>query len=618
MSPPPKGRGALKRFFEYVWPYSGLLAAATAAGMLKFVLPSTTALALKFLTDRLVPTMSGSDSGAQSRSDVVVRVIDALLIRLSGMLPKSWEDPWGRFNLLMLLLLGIYALWAVSSFYRSYWAAVAGHRTMLDLRTDLYAHLTRLSHGFFAQRQSGAIVSRLMADIALAQNFVGTAMTNIWMDLVSCVFYVYVLFSMDAPLAWAALGVFPFYVLSMRGFGSLTKQSTHELQEAMETFSGDVQERIGGIHMVKSYTAERREVRAFFGGARRLYDLTMRNAVFTSLSNSVVQWLTQMATVAIIWFGGYRLVTGKTTVGTVVAFILLLRELYFPVSRMSELNAVLQNSLAAIERIFEVFDVEPDVKEPAKPRALSSPQGAVTLEAVTFGYGATPVLHQVSLQVKPGEVVALVGPSGAGKSTLIQLVPRFYDPQAGRVLVDGVDVRELKLRPLRTLVGMVAQDTLLLSGTVRENILYGKPSATEAEVVSAAKAAHAHEFVAALPSGYDTPLGERGTRLSGGQKQRIALARAFLKDPKVLILDEATSALDSESEALIQQSLTALMRGRTCIAIAHRLSTIVHADRIAVMEAGRIVEIGPHAELIKKGGLYARLYESQFGPVRAA
>jgi subfamily B ATP-binding cassette protein MsbA len=489
---------------------------------------------------------------------------------------------------------------------------------MLDLRTDLYAHLTKLSHGFFAQRQSGSIVSRLMADIALAQNFVGTAMTNIWMDLVSCVFYVYVLFSMDAPLAWAAMAVFPFYVVSMRGFGSLTKQSTHQLQEAMETFSGDVQERIAGIQMLKSYTAERREVRSFFGGARRLFDLTMRNAIFTSLSNSVVQWLTQMATVAIIWFGGYRLVTGKTTVGTVVAFILLLRELYFPVSRMSELNAVLQNSLAAIERIFEVFDVEPDVKELENARVLEAPRGAVRLEGVTFGYDAQAVLHEVSLEVKPGEVVALVGPSGAGKSTLIQLVPRFYDPQAGRVLVDGVDVRELKLRPLRSMVAMVAQDTLLLSGTVRENVLYGKPSASEADVVAAAKAAHAHEFVMGLAQGYDTPLGERGTKLSGGQKQRIALARAFLKDPRILILDEATSALDSESEAFIQQSLAELMRGRTCIAIAHRLSTIVHADRIAVMDGGRIVELGAHAELLRKGGLYARLYQSQFGAAAEA
>ncbi|MBK7863998.1 MAG: ABC transporter ATP-binding protein [Archangiaceae bacterium] len=607
----PAPRSALRRFFEYVWPYAGLMWLATLAGMLKFVLPSTTALALKFLTDRLVPTMSGGQP--QGKSDVVVRAIDALLFNFSHLLPAGWEGPWGRFNLLMIFLIAIYALWAVSTYYRSYWAAVAGHRTMLDLRTDLYAHLTRLSHGFFASRQSGSIVSRLMADIALAQNFVGTAMTNIWMDLVSCVFYVYVLFSMDAPLAAAALVVFPFYIVSMRGFGKLTKQSTHDLQQAMETFSGDVQERIGGIQMVKSYTAEQREVRAFFGGARRLYDLTMRNAIFTSLSNSVVQWLTQMATVGIIWFGGYRLVTGQTSVGTVVAFILLLRELYFPISRMSELNAVLQNSLAAIERIFEIFDVEPDVKELPDARELPTPRGAVSLENVTFGYGEAAVLRDLSLEVKPGEVVALVGPSGAGKSTLIQLVPRFYDPRQGTVRVDGVDVRELKLRPLRAMVGMVAQDTLLLSGSVRENILYGRPSATEAEVLAAARAAHAHEFITALPQGYETELGERGTRLSGGQKQRIALARAFLKDPKILILDEATSALDSESEALIQQSLDALMKGRTCIAIAHRLSTIVHADRIVVMEAGKIVEVGPHAELLRRGGLYARLYQRQFG-----
>ncbi len=611
-SQPPKRRKPLARFMAYVWPYSGLIGLATAAGLFKFVLPSTMALAFKFLTDRLVSSFQPQPEGG---GDVVVRTIDALLGAVATLGPPSWDTPWGRFNVLMVLLLVVYAVWAASIYFRSYLAQLGGHRTMLDLRTDLYEHLTKLSHSYFQTRQSGAIVSRLMADIALAQNFVGTAMTNIWMDLVSCVFYVYVLFSMDVPLAWASLAVFPLYVATMRGFGSATKESTHALQEAMESFSGDVQERIGGIHLVKSFTAERREVRHFFSGARRLFDLTMRNVVLTALSNTVVQWLTQMATLAIIWYGGYRLITGQTTVGTVVAFILLLRELYFPVNRMSELNTVLHNSIAAIERVFEVFDVEPDVKEAERPRHLAHPQGALSFEGVTFGYGDGPVLKNLSLDIRQSEVVALVGKSGAGKSTLVQLVPRFYDPQVGTVRFDGVDLRELKLREHRANIGIVAQDTLLLSGSARENILYGKPNATDEELERAARAAHAHEFIVALPQGYDTLLGERGAKLSGGQRQRIALARAFLRDPKVLILDEATSALDSESEALIQRSLAELMKGRTSIVIAHRLSTILHADRIVTLDHGELVEVGPHAELLAKGGLYAQLYRTQFAAV---
>ncbi len=602
-------RRSLHRFLAYVWPYYGLIARATGAGMLKFVLPSTMALSLRFLTDRLVPAQAASPAPP---SDVIAAAFDRYLAWLGSVLGPSWTSPQGAFHLLMLTLVLVYALWAVALYYRSQWAQLAGHRVMMDLRSDLYRHIHTLSHSFFQEKQSGGIVSRLTADIALAQNFVGSAMTNIWMDLVTCAVYVYVLASMDGPLTLAALAVFPFYVGSMRWFGKRSKSTSLEVQEAMEAFSGDVQERVAGFQLIKAFVAERREGLSFFRRSRQLLDLTLRNAHITNLSNSVVQWLTQMATLGLVWYGGRRLMLGTISVGTVVAFILLVRELYFPINRISEMNTVLHNSLAAIDRIFEVFDLEPSVRDREGALPVAGVRGRVTFDNVSFGYrDATPVLRGLNVDIRPGEMLALVGPSGAGKSSFAQLVPRFYDPQQGRVLLDGVDLRDLRLRELRAQIGSVAQENLLFSGSVIENILYGRPRASRAEVERAALSAHAAEFIERLPDGYDTLIGERGAKLSGGQKQRLALARVFLADPRVLILDEATSALDSESEQLIQRSLSELMKGRTSIVIAHRLSTIFAADRIIVLNDGRIVQIGSHAELSRQGGLYARLYEAQ-------
>ena len=608
---PPAPKSALRRFMAYVWPYSGLLGAATGCGVLRFILPASLAIAQRFIIDKLVPQTSVS----HEKADVTYRWTLTYLHWLSGLLPARWglNTSWGQLDLLMLTLTVIYAVWAVTFYLRGYLSQLAGHRVMLDLRTDLYQHITRMSHSFFQEHQSGGIVSRLMSDIALAQNFVGSAMTSIWMDLATCFFFILLMASWDRPLTVASLGVFPFYIACMRTYGRAAKRTTKAVQEAIEEFSGDVQERVAGIHVVKSFAAERRETKSFFSGARTLYDLTMRSVRVTALSNAVSQWLTQMATLAILWYGGYRVLHGYTTIGTVTAFLVLLRELYMPMNRISDMNTVLNNSLAAIDRIFEVFDIESDVREPPQALRLPRLRGAVQFEHVTFGYDPQrPVLHNIQLDIQPGEVVALVGASGAGKSTLAQLLPRFYDPQMGHVLVDGIDVREANLRSLRSQIGVVAQETLLFSGTARDNLLYGKPGASDEELLQATKAAHAYEFLMELPDGFDTVLGERGARLSGGQKQRIAIARAFLSDPRILVLDEATSALDSASEALIQDALAQLMQNRTSIVIAHRLSTILHSDRIAVMQQGRIIDIGPHSALLARCCLYSNLYNTQF------
>ena len=604
-------RSPLMRFLGYVKPYTPILIIAVACGILRFLLPASLAISQRFVIDKLVP-----QKGAPiENGDFSYRWTLDYLDWMSRQLPADWKSgsPWGQLNILMATLVVFYAIWGVSFYLRNYLSQSVGHRVILDLRTDLYSHVTRMSHSFFQSHQSGGIVSRLMSDIALAQNFVGSAMTNIWMDVVACIFYLCLLFSMDVPLAWASLCVFPFYIASVKTFGRSAKRTTKEVQEAYEDFSGDVQERVAGIQVVKSFAAEGREARTFFHNARGLFNLSLRSTHISALSNAVTQWLTQMASLGLLWYGGYRVLNGQTSLGTVPAFMLLLRELYLPMNRISEMNTVFQSSLAAIDRVFEVFDIAPDVQEKPNATRLSRLKGRITLENVTFGYDATrPVLHEISLDVKPGEVVALVGSSGAGKSTLVQLIPRYYDTQIGRVLVDDIDVRDVGLRSLRSQIGVVAQETMLFSGTVRDNLLYGKPGATEDELLRAAKAAHAHEFIEAMADGYETVLGERGARLSGGQKQRIAIARAFLTDPRILILDEATSALDSESEALIQDALALLMKGRTNIVIAHRLSTILGADRIAVMQQGRIIDIGPHAVLLERCKLYANLYKTQF------
>ncbi|MCL2639332.1 MAG: ABC transporter ATP-binding protein/permease [Phycisphaerales bacterium] len=611
---PPRdpNRKALRRFLRYVYPYIGLCIGAILAGTLKFILPSTTALSIRYLTDRLGPAATNA-----TQSDFVADLLDRYTLWLTAQLPPAWQtdSAWTPFNVLMCTLIVLYGIWGVSIYYRSYLAQLAGHRVMLDLRTDLYQHITRMSHSFFTTRQSGGIVSRLMADIALAQNFVGNAMSNIWLDLISCSFYFFVLFSMDVPLTIATLAVFPFYIFAMKTFGRRSKQSSMAVQEALEEFSGDVQERVAGIHVVKAFAREQAEAKSFFTGARKLFHLTMTNVKTSTLANSIVQWITQMAILGLVWYGGYRLYRGHISVGTVVAFTYLIRELYLPINRIAEMNTILHNSLAAIERIFEVFDIQSDVKEKPNAIRLNKLRGAVTLENVSFAYPTTPprfVLHDISLNVAPGEIVAIVGPSGSGKSTMMQLIPRFYDPQSGRILIDNLDVRDLNLRSLRSQIGMVAQETLLFSGTVRENLMYGRPDASEAQMIAAAEAARVHEFISILPEGYDTILGERGAKLSGGQKQRMAIARAFLCDPKILILDEATSALDSESEHLIQEALARLMQNRTNLVIAHRLSTILHANRIVVLQDGHITDIGTHPDLLAKGGLYARLYHTQF------
>jgi len=402
-------------------------------------------------------------------------------------------------------------------------------------------------------------------------------------------------------------------VFIIRYFSPRIRQASHSVQEQLEDFSGELQEKIAGVSVVKSFARERSEAKRFYRSSRQLYDTVMRNVRLSSWNTTFTDLITKMAPLVVVWVASVMILRGRLTVGTLIAFFAYVGALYLPLQRFSELGIVISNSVAAIERIFEFFDVQPEVQEHPQAVVLPPVRGEVIFENVSFAYDQRlAVLQNVNLRVRSGEVVALVGQSGSGKTTLVSLIPRFYDVSEGRILIDGVNIRNVTLKSLRNQIGMVLQDTILFSGTLRENLRYGNPKASDAELIRAAQAANAHEFIESLPEGYDTLIGERGIRLSGGQRQRVAIARAFLKNPRILILDEATSALDSESENLIHEALGRLMEGRTTFIIAHRLSTVMNADKLVVLHDGRVVEVGTHEELLRRGGYYSRLFEEQF------
>jgi ATP-binding cassette, subfamily B, putative efflux pump len=606
---------ALIRFLGYVGPHKWFIAGAAATGVVKFIVPLAFPLALKYLTDVVLAP------DPRAVAEPTNRVLERWCAAVLHAAPWLGEGNSGRLLVVGLVMLGLYLILGIASYYRSYWAGAAGHRLIFDLRFALYQHVQSMSHSFFDARRSGAIVARFVSDIQLAQNFVGSALTNVWMDGAALGFVVWILFLLEHRLAMVALAVIPFYVVLVRYYGPRIKAASQSVQEHLEDFSGDLQERIAGNAVVKAFGQERHEAQRFYQSSRSLLDLTLHNVALNSGNMAATTVLTTVAPLVVVWVAASMILHGSLSVGTMIAFYAYLGSLYLPLQRFSELSVVVSNSLAAMERIFEFFDIRPEVQESRNARVLDRVSGRVTFRAVSFSYplgsNGHPVLRGINLDVAPGETVAIVGRSGAGKSTLVSLIPRFYDVTAGAVCIDGIDERELTLASLRGHIGIVPQDPILFSGTLQENLLYAKPEATDVEVRGAADAANAHDFIEQLPDGYLSAVGERGLRLSGGQRQRVAIARAFLKNPRILILDEATAALDSESENLIHDALRRLMRGRTTFIIAHRLSTVINADRIVVIEQGEILEIGRHTDLLARGGVYSQLYVEQFRTVDA-
>jgi ABC-type multidrug transport system fused ATPase/permease subunit len=526
----------------------------------------------------------------------------------------SSQDKLAALSIAMLLL---YGLQSVASYYRNYWAGMAGNRLIFDLRCRLFAHLQQLPHSFFDRNPSGGIVSRVLNDVTQAQELVNSALIDVWMDAISLVLVIVALFALDWRLALVALCIAPLWVTFMRYFSPRIKAVSHRMQETTEQLSADVHERVIGATTVKSFGREAQEIAHFHKRSEHLYARTVDKVRFAAKQEMLIQLLTRCAPAVVVWVGALMIMRGTMTLGTLMAFFTYLGFLYLPLERFAQLSVVLSAATAAIERIFAFLDIKPEISDHPLSRPFPVRRGTVEFENVSFGYSPrnggerVDVLKGLNLHVPGGYRVALVGRSGAGKTTIANLIPRFYDVTGGRVLLDGKDVRHYTLKSLREAVSLVAQDAMLFSASVRENLQYARPQADEEQMWQALELANLREFVESLPYGLDTVIGERGVKVSGGQRQRLALARAFLKDSKIIILDEATSAVDSESENLIHEAMERLMEGRTVFLIAHRLRSALTADLIVALDKGKIAETGTHTELLRRGGTYARLYAEQ-------
>jgi len=524
--------------------------------------------------------------------------------------------PEKKFNLLPWVaaaILLISLLIGVLNFFRSYLMSVFGQRTIDNLRNDLYKHLQKLSISFFNNQRTGDLMTRLSQNVNQIGNLVTADIADILADSFTFVVIVAYLLSTDWQLTLLLLITWPLIVYCTQVFGKSMRGAYWDVQMQSAAVNDHLQDTITNINIIKSFGNEEYEINRFSEQSRNYMEANIRAVRLWSVFFPIIDILNNLSSVVVLVFGSWEVMVGRLTIGELAAFLAYINQMNQPIRRFSKVINLIQRVVVALDRIFEILDTKPEVVEKDDAVQLTSVKGSIRFEDVEFAYNkGEPVLRNFNFEIQPGMTVALVGSSGAGKSTVAKLAARFYDPQKGRILIDDYDLRDVSLESLREQMGIVSQETLLLYGTVRDNIAYGKLDATDKEIEDAAKAANAHEFIMSFPEGYNSIIGERGVNLSGGQRQRLAIARVLLKNPRFIVLDEATSALDTESEHLIQESLSELFKERTSLVIAHRLSTIQSADTIVVMEQGCIVETGTHTELISQGGRYAHLHAIQF------
>jgi len=515
-------------------------------------------------------------------------------------------------GVLIAALVGAYALGQLVNIGDNYVRHALGEKFIFDLRVRLYAYLQKMSLSFFERTSTGELMSRVTNDLNALEHFVthGSALTAV--DLVRLIGGSLILFVLDWRLAALVLIPVPILAVALRHYNTRVRPVYRSVRARLGDINAKLQDNLSGIRVIQAFAREEMERQRFTTESERYYRARVKGIRYWSVFFPAIRFLGAMGAVVVLGVGALMVVKGQMSLGTLVAFLSYTTSFYEPINRLTEVDNIFQEAIAAGERFFEILDHTTEVGDAPDAVALPAIQGKLVFDAVTFRYGTgDQVLHDIAFEMAPGEMVALVGPSGAGKTSIANLICRFYDPNQGQITIDGNDLRQIKLSSLRQQVAVVLQDSFLFNNSVVENLLYGKPDADREELIQAARAANAHEFIMQLPEGYDTEIGERGVKLSGGQKQRLALARAILADPRILILDEATSSVDAEAEFLIQQALERVLEGRTSLVIAHRLSTVRNADKIIVLDQGRIVEVGKHDELLARDGLYGQLYRRQ-------
>lgn len=575
----------IKRYLQFVKPYKYRIFATIIVGIIKFGIPMLIPLLIKYAIDGVINNHALTTDEKVHHLTIAIGI--ALFIFVIVRPPIE--------------------------FIRQYLAQWTSNKILYDIRKKLYNHLQALSARFYANNQVGQVISRVINDVEQTKDFILTGLMNIWLDCITIIIALSIMFFLDVKLTLAALFIFPFYILTVYVFFGRLRKLTRERSQALAEVQGFLHERVQGISVVKSFAIEDNEAKNFDKKNTNFLTRALKHTRWNAYSFAAINTVTDIGPIIVIGVGAYLAISGSITVGTLAAFVGYLELLFGPLRRLVASFTTLTQSFASMDRVFQLIDEDYDIKNGIGAQPIEIKQGRIDIDHVSFQYNdnEAPILKDINLSIEKGETVAFVGMSGGGKSTLINLIPRFYDVTSGQILIDGHNIKDFLTGSLRNQIGLVQQDNILFSDTVKENILLGRPTATDEEVVEAAKMANAHDFIMNLPQGYDTEVGERGVKLSGGQKQRLSIARIFLNNPPILILDEATSALDLESESIIQEALDVLSKDRTTLIVAHRLSTITHADKIVVIENGHIVETGAHRELIAKQGAYEHLYSIQ-------